>query len=119
MKCRNCNSSNTRVTVTEHHKNETWRYNRCLICGTKFKTIEQYEQLKRGPASNSTWHQKNRDFIRGENNHMAVLTDNNIRRIRLLAERGIKQKDIAKEYGVSPNRISRIVRRLEWTHVYP
>ena len=30
MKC-DCNSTNTRVTVTEHHDHETWRYYRCLL----------------------------------------------------------------------------------------
>lgn len=117
MKCRKCNSTNTRVTVTEHHNHETWRYHRCLDCTAKYKTIEKYVNYKPGPVPGRK--QKKRYAMMGEGNHRSVLTDDNIRTIRLLAAKGKKQKDIAKEYGVSESRISAIVRRKAWSHVFP
>ena len=37
--------------------------------------------------------------------------------IRRLAKDGVKQVVLSKLYGVSPNQISYIVRRINWRHV--
>lgn len=51
---------------------------------------------------------------RGENCHLAYLTDDQVREIR--AGRG-RQKDIARLYGTTQSNISLIHRRKTWTHV--
>ena len=45
------------------------------------------------------------------------LSENDIKEIRKLDKKGIKQKHIAKEFSVSPGHISRILSRTEWSHV--
>ena len=115
MKCRKCNSPDTRVTVTEHKEGETWRYCRCLDCGNKFKTIEVYAQRKRGPKPGAKL--TGGKHRRGEQNHASVLLESNVRDIRRLAQAGTKQRLIAIQFGISESVVSRIVRRQMWDHV--
>lgn len=115
MNCRKCNSRYTRVTVTDHKNGETWRYCRCIDCGHKFKTIEVYAEPKPGPKPGNK--QPGGMHRRGEQNHAAVLLEANVREIRRLASGGIKQKDIAVQFGISESVVSRIVRRKMWSHV--
>lgn len=115
MNCRRCNSSNTRVTVTEHRGNETWRYCKCQDCDTRYKTIETYAVKKPGAIPGV----KRRPVTvkRGEKNGQSVLTVANVKRIRLLAEFGATYDNIAKEYGVHSSTIYRIVKRQLWDSV--
>ena len=53
----------------------------------------------------------------GERNRMAMLTEADVRYIRSRAESGEKQKDIARELGVDPSTVSKILRRERWGHV--
>jgi hypothetical protein len=53
----------------------------------------------------------------GQRNGMAALTDDKVRQIRSLKAAGIKQIEIAKQFGVSPMTISRAVTGKAWTHV--
>ena len=115
MKCRYCNSTNTRVTVTEPHGNETWRYCRCLDCDEKFKTIEIYAKPKPGPAPGKPVHPNT--IKRGENNHNAVLNESNVKLIRELASQRQTYKEIADKFGVHYDTIYRIVNRKLWSHV--
>lgn len=116
MLCRECNSSNTRVTVTEAHPGQTWRYCRCLDCKAHFKTVEKYAQLKPGPFFGLP-RRSVRNIKRGENQHNSVLTEANIIEIRKLAEDGVLHKEIARSYGITRSHVSSIVRRHSWKHV--
>lgn len=115
MKCRECNSKEVRVTVTEHHGNETWRYCRCLDCNCKFKTIETYAKPKPGPAPGTKAHPNT--VKRGEQNDFAVLTEQNVIDIRRLASDNIKYTIIAKQYGIHKDTVYRIVNYKTWNHV--
>jgi len=115
MNCRKCNSKDTRVTVTEHHGNETWRYCRCLKCGTNFKTIETYAIKKRGSIPGVPQHSN--CTKRGEECGLSVLTEENVRSIRLLAEMNMTYKAIADKYGIHHSTVYRIVKRKQWSHV--
>jgi Mor family transcriptional regulator len=118
MICPKCSSKDTRVTVTEAHGPQTWRYCRCLNCSFKFKTIEKYAVPKRkkpGPKLGSRMN--GGSFRTGSLNHASVLTEKDIRRLRSLAQRGKKQKDLAKIFGISESHVSRIIRRLLWKSI--
>jgi hypothetical protein len=73
MKCRSCNSLNTRVTVTEHKLTETRRYCRCLDCKAHYQTTETYAIIKRGSMFGIQ--QDNSRKVRGERISSAVLTE--------------------------------------------
>jgi len=45
------------------------------------------------------------------------LTEADVREIRALAERGILQSQIARQFGLSPSTVDRIVRRERWKHI--
>jgi len=113
MNCRYCKSKNTRVTVTETHGDETWRYCRCLDCKQRFKTIEVYAKKKPGPKLNS----KTGPKAPGSRNGNAVLTEQNVKELRLKAMRGARCEELAKEYGLNKTTVSRIVHRKSWTHI--
>lgn len=115
MKCRHCNSINTRVTVTEHQGNETWRYCRCLDCKSKFKTIETYAVKKRGSIPGVP--QNENCIRRGEDNGSSVLTTTNIQTIRQLAEDKVTYVEIAEKFGIHKGTVYRIVKRKMWKHV--
>jgi hypothetical protein len=116
MICRHCNSSNTRVTTTEHHPKETWRFCRCLDCKQRFKTIEQYAKVKPGPAFGVP-RRSTKNIKRGEDQHLSVLVEENIIEIRKLAAEGVVHKDIATVFGITRSHVSSIVRRHSWKHV--
>lgn len=115
MRCRHCSSKETRVTCTEHKGNETIRYCRCLKCEKKYKTIESYEILKRGSPFGITLHPN--QIKRGEAVHSSVLTEDNVKRIRDLANQHVKYNTIATEFGIHPSTVFRIVKRKLWSHV--
>jgi DNA-binding MarR family transcriptional regulator len=54
---------------------------------------------------------------RGERNPMATLTETDVRRVRALAESGVKQSDIARDLGVTQPTVSKILRGGRWGHV--
>lgn len=64
-------------------------------------------------------HTKGRDSQTfGAANHRAKLTDMDVRAIcSIHAQGGITFAGLAAQYGVSSSTISRVVRRLRWTHV--
>ena len=102
MKCRKCSSTNTRVTVTEHKPNVTWRYCRCLDCQAKYKTIERYEYQKRtalNPAPTP----------KGCSNYNSRFTPNDIYDIRKRYERGDSGAQIALIYRCNRSTIQKIV----------
>jgi len=54
---------------------------------------------------------------RGERSPNAKLTNAAVRRIRVLARRGVYQRDIAAKVGCSPSNVSRILQGDGWTNV--
>lgn len=60
--------------------------------------------------------QKGRN-ARGERHSSSRLTDEAVRRIRLLRQRGLKQEDIAIAFGVTQSTVSNVVLGKRWTHV--
>jgi hypothetical protein len=57
-----------------------------------------------------------RQIKRGEDNNLAVLTEQNVRDIRNLAQHNT-YKVIAKQYGIHPSTVYRIVKAKSWSHV--
>ena len=102
MICRQCSSSNTRVTCTDHIGPEvTRRYCRCLDCGHKYRTVERYEVAKPIPL-------KAYKPV-GTKNGNSFLTDNDVLMIRHLHQKGLSNGQIALRYDTNRSTISRIV----------
>lgn len=53
----------------------------------------------------------------GERQHMAKLTEDDVRRIRRMSDDGIPQRVIAHRHKVCQMTVSLVVRRVTWTHV--
>lgn len=114
MRCRVCNSRNTRVTSTDQRDSTvTLRYCRCLDCKAHYKTKETYAVFKPGVKTGSKTGPKQI----GSENHQSVLTEADVIRLRYMHQKGIKQVELVRIFGVSPTRISRIINRKAWTHV--
>lgn len=114
MKCRKCNSKNTRVICTDHFLNFTKRYCRCLDCGINYRTIEHYEIQKPGPQKGSI---RTGNSAKGSSHGSAILTEKNVIQIRRLHQEGKTYKVIAEKYGISASYISRIVNYKAWKHL--
>lgn len=116
MKCRSCNSMNTKVTVTEHKLSETWRYCCCLDCSTRYKTVEQYAVLKRGSIPGVPQHINCK--VKGEQVGTSVLTEANVIEIRRLASECYQTYyQIARKFGIHKDTVYKIVHRKLWAHV--
>jgi transcriptional regulator NrdR family protein len=113
MRCRSCKSSNTRVTVTEHKVNETWRYCRCLDCKSRYKTIEKYSK----PKSKISLRSQETQFKQGETNPSSVLTEANVIALRKLVMEGKTYVEIAEKFGIHRDTVYRIANRKLWSHV--
>ncbi len=115
MNCRKCNSLDTRVVAVTKKPRETWRYCKCLKCDARFKTIETYAVNK---PIGSTYTRLHPNHIkRGESNGSSVLTEQNIKDIKLLASQNVTYKEISKRFGIHPSTVYRIVKRKMWAHV--
>lgn len=119
MKCVECKSKNTRVTSTDHvNDTTTWRYNRCLNCGAKYKTEETYAPpAKLGPKPNQNKSCAPLYPAQGERIHTSVLTEINVKHLRALAESGYTRRILAKRFGVDPCTVDRIIKRKTWKHI--
>ena len=106
MKCFYCDSKNTRVTVTEHQGDQTKRYCRCLDCGKRYQTIEEYK-LKKKPKLQRPMPQPDNA---GCNNYKSYLTESDVRKIREWYSQGIRQVEIAKRLGLDRFVIHNIVK---------
>lgn len=114
MKCRKCNSSNTRVICTDHFPGFTKRYCRCFDCNTKYRTVERYEDPKPGPPKGSS---RGGHTARGSAHGSAVLTEKDIYEIRKLYQEGNTYKVIAERYGICIPYVSKIVKLKAWKHL--
>ena len=102
MRCRACNSRNTRVTSTDRLDNlVTKRYCRCLDCKTKFRTVERYEVAKPIPLEPCA--------MPGSNNPKSKLNPMQIQTIRQLHQQGYSNGQIAIKVQVNSSTICRIV----------
>jgi DNA invertase Pin-like site-specific DNA recombinase len=113
MKCFHCSSKNTRVTVTEHHGDQTKRYCRCLNCGKRYQTIEEYKEKKKPRFHRPMPRPDNA----GSKNYKSYLTDDDIRKIRKWYDQGMRQRDIVKRTGISRYVIHLIVKRKTYLSV--
>jgi len=114
MRCRYCNSKNTRVTCTDHFDKITKRYCRCLDCNSKYRTVERYENPKPGPLPGIP---RPGNVVRGEQVGSSVFKTSDIRMMRALHAQGNTLKSIATKYGTSSAYVSKIVNRKAWTHI--
>jgi transcriptional regulator len=55
--------------------------------------------------------------LKGEDSPLAKLTEVDVLKIRALAEIGTTQQEIADQFGVKRQAISRIVLRQRWQHI--
>jgi transposase-like protein len=115
MPCRSCGSTHTRVTATERHGPDAWRYCRCLDCGSHYKTIESYAIQKRGAKPGTPAHPNQRK--RGGDNPSAVLTEADVLRLKQLAKANVTYAAIAEEFGIHKDTVYRIVKRKRWSHL--
>lgn len=53
----------------------------------------------------------------GERNSRAVLTEDGVRKIRQLLSQGLSQDKVARMFGIQQMEVSRIHRKLRWSHV--
>ena len=102
MRCRSCDSINTRVTCTDQ-KNDlvTKRYCRCLDCGAKFRTVERYEVAKPVPLESS--------FAARTVHFNSKLTPFQIKTIRNLHQKGYSNGQIALKLEMHRSTICKIV----------
>lgn len=111
MNCPHCQSKDLAQVWTRQTDPATTRRRRvCLTCGGKFYTVEQVEGVMapepvapRGPA--------------GSRNVAARLTEDQVRELRESAGRGTGREQLAQQFGVSKDTVSRIIRRKLWAHV--
>ena len=54
---------------------------------------------------------------RGENNHRAKLTEDDVRLIRALSKEGLSQRVIARKFYVSKRAVEAILTGRTWRHV--
>ena len=113
MKCRWCNGK-ARVTHTAHRGNDTHRWLRCLECNGSTRTVESYFIAKPGPLPGS---KRSGPVALGSRNGSAVLTEDDVIRLRQMAADGVLHKEIARIYGIMPSTVSRIVTRKAWKHI--
>jgi transcriptional regulator NrdR family protein len=110
MRCRACNSCNTRVTSTDRLDDlVTKRYCRCLDCKTKFRTVERYEVAKPIPLEPCAMH--------GSNNPKSKLNPMQIQTIRQLHQQGYSNGQIAIKVQVNSSTICRIVNYKTYKNV--
>ena len=58
-----------------------------------------------------------RPSMQGSNHHSATLTEGQVQAIRKRHDDGVKKRALSNEFSVSFQSISRIVRRISWSHV--
>lgn len=115
MRCRACRSKATRVTVTEQKRDETWRYQRCLDCGARFKTVEVYAVKKPGVPTGTKAIRHNHP--KGVNHPSCVLLENDVHEIRRLSRAGVSHTLIAKQFGLSRAYVGKIAAYKAWAHL--
>lgn len=94
------------INTTIDHKNGNKLDNR--VCNLEYCSIQE---------NISRFRHLFNDY-KGENHPMSRLTEEDVINIRKLYQEGnIKQKDIAKMYNITQVMVSRIHRRIAWSHI--
>ncbi|WP_353962441.1 HNH endonuclease [Streptomyces sp. NBC_01239] len=82
------------------------------------RELHPYEESVRYKATRKLWSATSPALSSGEGNLNAKLDTTLISEIRRrYAAGGVRQVDLAKEFGVAQSHISRIVRAASWSHV--
>ena len=104
MNCPAC-TTKLRVVHTSSFDNITQRWYRCPECNEQLRTCEtvQLGGSKRHP--------------KGSDHPNAVLTEDDIRRLRRSRADGAKLDDLAEIYGINRSTVINIVKNRTWTHV--
>lgn len=97
MKCLQC-GARTRVVHTQQKPDGAHRWLRCTACGAATRTLETYFNPEPIPSA-------------------AVLTPEDVQRLRASAASGTNQSDLAFEYSLTRETVNRIANRKRWTHV--
>lgn len=71
----------------------------------------------KGERNGAYTHPERRVHVCGERNGAAKLTEQDVRRIRELVANGAVQRQLAKEFSVSPATICHIIKFSAWKHV--
>lgn len=58
-------------------------------------------------------------FVKGESHPNARLTEDNVRRIRIMRASGTGPQELARVFGITPKYIGEIVRGKAWPHIKP
>lgn len=69
------------------------------------------------PPPEKMWVVANKHLLRGEGNHNAKLSEQDVRAIIEQLSKGVLGKTLAREYGVSPKNISEIKLGTAWKHL--
>jgi len=134
--CPQCRTDRILVITTRPLENgNLLRRRRCQDCGHRWYTHQSREYplppgavtwsndqptvdpvvfSRRGPKPGG---RRPGPVARGTANGAAVLTEDDVRRLRELAANGTSQKHIAATYGIAPATVSRIVTRKLWSHL--
>lgn len=115
MDCPKCHTLNAlRVINTEHRPDGTHRWRRCIKCRFAQRTLERPYSPKPGPIPGTMM---SRPKAAGSRNGNAVLTEQDVQKMRQRAAEGVSGRQLAIEHGVAPETVSRIVNHKTWTHV--
>jgi uncharacterized membrane protein len=84
------------------------------------RDLHPYAESERFKVTRRQWSASSPALSSGEENLNAKLDAEVIGEIRQrYAAGGVRQVDLAKEFGVAQSHISRIVRAVSWSHVTP
>lgn len=114
MNCHACGDPRFRVTNTEHREDGTYRWRRCRACNYLLRFREVPAPTKPGPLPGT---RRLGARASGSRNAASVLTEDDVRRLRAQSTEGVPNYRLAKEYGIAPETVSRIVNRKAWTHI--
>ena len=97
----------------------------CSCCGAKFKREERRETYrirhkKAGPYCTRSCASKTHNhpnLAKGTNHRNSILTENDVRKIRMQFKHGVPVKNIMILTGMSENCIRSILYRKTWKHV--
>lgn len=130
MICPECKTTKLITLETrEYPDGSVFRRRGCKACGHLIRTLETITDeisrpyrtrkltAKRKPGPPKGRPQPNVNRALGERNARSVLTSVDVQRLRLMANSGVLQKEIAEKFGISPSAVSRIVSGKLWSHV--
>lgn len=111
MDCYYCGGS-TKRSCNVQRADGRHRWFRCTVCEKTSHTVETY--VVKGPPKEC---ERSRQAVLGSKNPNAVLTEDDVLRLRRLAAEGTLIKTLARTFGIDPATVSRIVSRKAWTHI--